>query len=442
MQRSLNGANNFSSLIGNALNKYANLADIGDAPTARTNLGLVGQLTVSPDYLYQNPGTFDGTTNSQIGVNASTNATASTLVAYDASGTISANSYQIIDYQNNPFTSIQFANLIPLSQNILNTWSISAPSYANVSGNIYHFERKITGNNNYFGVLNVDYIYLTSAASSLTISAPVNVGAITTSGNIKFNTANSSIIDANSLSAITFDGIGNTTINGLVTLIRSIQFNRPNLGIYDVNNQYAIQFDGSANVRFYNNISVPNQATIGGIVIPSPATTLNFYSNSTTLTGARTDTSGNIFATNLYRTIWNQALNKDLTTTSLGSTFLLPRSTMNYSMTTTVSYRVIVPFTYYGETYITLNVYLKIQILSTTTNFRLEIYSSDPRGDTLLYSWVTTYPSSDQYLKVKKPISSPTLTVGNCYYVALSDYTSSSSTSFGYCGGEISLGNN
>jgi hypothetical protein len=192
MQRSLNGANNFSSLIGNALNKYANLADIGDAPTARTNLGLVGQLTVvSSDYLYQNPGTFDGTTNSQIGVNASTNATASTLVAYDASGTIGAYSYQIIDYQNNAFTSIQFVNLIPLSQNIANTWSISAPSYANVSGNIYHFERKIAGNNNYFGVLNVDYIYLTSAASSLTISAPVNVGAITTSGNIKFNTANS-----------------------------------------------------------------------------------------------------------------------------------------------------------------------------------------------------------------------------------------------------------
>jgi len=433
----LNGANNFSSLIGNALNKYANLSDIGNAATARTNLGLVGQLTVAPTYLIQTPETFDGTTNSQIDVNASTNASSSTLVAYDESGNITANSYIMVDYQGNTFTSIASTNLIPYSHTLQSTWAIFGPSYANINNNmIYGYQRATPTDTNYYGILKADYI-TSSVRSSVIISVPTTI-----QGNLTFNTANSSIIDANTLSAITFDGIGNTIINGLVTLVRSIQFSRVNLGIYDANNQYAIKFDGSANVTFYNNITVPNQATIGGIVIPAPATTLNFYSNSTTTTGARTDTSGNMYATNLYRTIWNQALNRDLTTTSLGSTFSVPRTSMNYSMSTTVSYRVIVPFTYYGETYITFNVYLKIQLTSVTTNFRLEIYSSTAFGDTQLYSWVTTNPFSDQYLKVKRPISSPTLTVGNCYYVALSDYTSSASTSFNYCGGEISLGNN
>ena len=87
MQRSLNGANNFSALIGNALLKYANLGDLTDTNAARTNLGLTGNLNSTSSYVTVTP-YFNLTQDSVISVNASTNCVHNSLVAYDGSGNI------------------------------------------------------------------------------------------------------------------------------------------------------------------------------------------------------------------------------------------------------------------------------------------------------------------------------------------------------------------
>ena len=127
MQRSLNGANNFSSLIGNALNKYANLADITNQSSARINIGLVGSLTVDPtsstNYLSLTQ-PFNGTTNSLLVANAHYTPANNSLVAYDSSGNISTNTCYCDTLQ--AFTSsgnISLNSTLAISQT--NTFNIS-----------------------------------------------------------------------------------------------------------------------------------------------------------------------------------------------------------------------------------------------------------------------------------------------------------------------------
>jgi hypothetical protein len=544
MQRSLNGANNFGSILGTSLSKYANLADLPNTTLARQNLGLVGAISVNSANTYLTiTNAFDGTANQTISANATTNATPSTLLAYDANGAITANSVGVYDVSRNVITAINCHATNAGSLKFLNVFSIKSPTFANLNvNNIYNFQQLYLGNGdtNYYGVLNVDYI-TTSAAGSIRIPANVSMenvgmganGAATLSvdnitavwnaylslnspihinGSITLNYANSSIIDANNQNAITFDGNANTTIQRSLTITNGnitfgtasssindanngaaitfdgsqnltipknmtisgtlysstfrnngnvfltnvtpyttganivyktgIKFFSANTSIVDSNNANAITFDGSANVAFYNNINVPNQATIGGIVIPSPATTLNFYSNSTTTTGARTDTSGNFFGANLYRTIWSQGVNTSFaTTTALNVTSSLIIPNTQFTMTNSQSFRLFIPFTYRGETKITLNAWFSFSSVIPTRYIGLQIYSYN--GSTFSGNvYQITNPSNNAWSTNSWTfLSTPPLTVGSVYVVGLYDNTFSGSCTYSISMGEISLGN-
>ena len=588
MQRSLNGANNFGSILGTSLSKYANLADLPNTTLARQNLGLVGSVNVNSANSYLTiTNAFDGTANQTISANATTNATPSTLVAYDTNGAIIANSVGVYDNAGNVITAINCHTLNAGSLKFLNVFALKSPIFANLNlNNIYNFQQMNigAGDTNYYGVLNVDFI-TSSAYSSIRIpvfvsmenvsmgaNGPVTLSvdnitpiwngylslnsSININGSITLNNAGSSIIDSNNQSAITFDGSANTTIQNSLTITNGniafgtasssikdsnganaitfdgsqnltivknmtvngtlnsstfksqgnvaltnvtpftsganivfktgIKFFSASTSIVDANNQNAITFDGSANttiqksltitngnisfgaasssikdsnganamtfdgsgnVTFNTNITVPNFATLGGILFPSLSTVLNFYLNSSTPTGARTDTSGNIFGKNLYRTIWNQPVNSSFsTTTSLGSSFsfALGAYATPFIMNTTVSYRLLVPFTYYGETTLTFNAYLQmVNPTGKTPTIQLEIYSST-NPSTNIYYWVLRNPNNNVngYLNISHSMPSSGLTIGNCYFLALSDYTLFNSTAFGYTGGEICLGNN
>ena len=480
MQRSLNGANNFGSILGTSLSKYANLADLPNTTLARQNLGLVGSVNVNSANSYLTiTNAFDGTANQTISANATTNATPSTLVAYDTNGASIANSVGVYDNAGNVITAINCHTLNAGSLKFLNVFALKSPIFANLNlNNIYNFQQMNigAGDTNYYGVLNVDFI-TSSAYSSIRIPVFVSMenvsmganGPVTLSvdnitpiwngylsfnssihitGSITLNNAGSSIIDSNNQSAITFDGSANTTIQKSLTISNgNISFGTANSSIKAANGANAMTFDGSGNVTFNTNITVPNFATLGGILFPSLSTVLNFYLNSSTPTGARTDTSGNIFGKNLYRTIWNQPVNSSFsTTTSLGSSFsfALGAYATPFIMNTTVSYRLLVPFTYYGETTLTFNAYLQmVNPTGKTPTIQLEIYSST-NPSTNIYYWVLRNPNNNVngYLNISHSMPSSGLTIGNCYFLALSDYTLFNSTAFGYTGGEICLGNN
>ena len=374
MQRSLNGGNNFSSLIGNALNKYANLADVTNQASARTNIGLLGSLTVDPtssaNYLsLTHP--FDGTTNTLISVTANTIPTANSLVAYDSSGNIS--------------TSTSFCDTL---QAYTSSGSISLNSSLAISQtNTFYITQQGL-------VASGTQPYLTIIGSS------GNVGIGSSTPSKKLDVAGS----IRSTNIIYSDTLQANTSGGAITTNSDIKFGTANMHIKDSNGANALTFDGSGNITF----------------------------------------SGNITSPNLYRTIWNQTVNGSLsTTTSLGTSFANALTyTSPFTMTTTPSYRLVVPFTYYGETHLIFNVFLQFFTPSgRTPTICLEIYSSTNTGFNGLYSWTTTNPTNNAYLKTTRTISSSVLTIGNCYFVALSDYTISSSTAFGYVGGEISLAN-
>ena len=89
LQRSLTGTGILTSVLYGA----NNLSDVQSTVQARLNLGITGQLDISSNstlYLSAtNP--FGSTTNEYLSINASTNATPQTLVAYDVSGNITVN---------------------------------------------------------------------------------------------------------------------------------------------------------------------------------------------------------------------------------------------------------------------------------------------------------------------------------------------------------------
>jgi hypothetical protein len=75
-------------MLTSVLFKGLNLSDIPNPAQARQNLGLVGAVGAGKYLTISN--NFSGTTNEIISANASSNATPSTLCAYDSSGNITA----------------------------------------------------------------------------------------------------------------------------------------------------------------------------------------------------------------------------------------------------------------------------------------------------------------------------------------------------------------
>jgi len=99
----------------------------------------------------------------------------------------------------------------------------------------------------------------------------------------------------------------------------------------------------------------------------------------------------------------------------------------------------VVPFAYYGETYILFRAFYQTFSSATITrNIRLEIYSANNSTYSVLLGATLTNPTNNTYIVLLTQLSG--LTIGTIYYVAISDYSSSPSA-YGFTGGDISLGN-
>ena len=423
MQRSLTGTNNFSSLIGNALNKYANLADVTNQASARTNIGLLGSLTVDPtssaNYLsLTHP--FDGTTNTLISVTANTIPTANSLVAYDSSGNIS--------------TSTSFCDTL---QAYTSSGSISLNSSLAISQtNTFYITQQGL-------VASGTQPYLTIIGSS------GNVGIGSSTPSKKLDVAGS----IRSTNIIYSDTLQANTSGGAITTNSDIKFSTANMHIKDSNGANAITFDGSGNVKFNTNITVPNFATLGGILFPSLSTVLSFYSNPTTPTGARTDTSGNIFGKNLYRTLYSLTYNRTIASLII-TNFTSLYTAWGAFLTTQGSevYRLAIPFTYFNETTLMCNcVISSLNNMgwigsSITINVRLWAYNIDP---TVAFNSgspigsISFSPLVAGNFNNSLTLTGLTLTPNNMYFITFGDITPHPSSPPTYTIGalEICLGN-
>jgi len=105
-------------LLSSVLFKGLNLSDISNPAQARQNLGLVGAVGAGNYLTITN--SFSGTTNEIISANASTNATPSTLVAYDSLGKITANGFTTTGTV--ACSSVQCSYLNDVNNNSILTW--------------------------------------------------------------------------------------------------------------------------------------------------------------------------------------------------------------------------------------------------------------------------------------------------------------------------------
>jgi hypothetical protein len=286
----------------------------------------------------------------------------------------------------------------------------------------------------------------TDTIQANTINGPVTIANIDSTGNFNNSAIATAGIKTNFIQNPNFtSGPGGVVYKPLL-INSNIKWGATNSKIIDSNNNNTMTFDNAGNVSFYNNITVPGNLICSGIQIPSTLYTsatspaiFSFYDSTGSNTNARTDTNGNIYGTNLYRTIWNQSINSNLSSTSLGSTFPLSQfSNTPLNMTTTTAFRLVVPFAYYGETYIFFRAFYQTFNPAPTRNIRLEIYSANNSTYSILLGSTLTNPTNNTYIEILTQLSG--LTFGTIYYVAISDYSSSPSL-YGFTAGDISLGN-
>ena len=187
--------------------------------------------------------------------------------------------------------------------------------------------------------------------------------------------------------------------------------------------------------------SVQNGNASGGLIFKntsgSTTATIN-EDGSITTTGITS--SGNVLAPNLHRTIWNQAINSNFSTATLGSSFSSSMVvSQSLSINTTGAYRLAVPFTWRGETHLFFRVYFQFSSTAPARYFNLQIwtYTSSTQNNILTFSFFN--PANYAFYNGNYTLSG--LTLGQTYYLTLSDYTLTGSTIYTMAGGELTLGN-
>jgi hypothetical protein len=253
--------------------------------------------------------------------------------------------------------------------------------------------------------------------------------------NIKWGAANSIIKDVNNNNTITFDNAGNVGMNSNGTFYTNYFDAVANFGVPTTTNTL---YFGSNNLSSIVNIqvnSVQNGNASGGLIFKntSGATTATINED-----GSITS-SGNVLAPNLHRTIWNQAINSNFST-ALGSSFSSSMVvSQSLAINATVAFRLAVPFTWRGETHLFFRVYFQFSSTAPTRYFNLQIwtYTSSTQTNVLTFSFFN--PTNYAFYNGNYTLSG--LTLGQTYYLTLSDYALLGSTIYTMAGGELTLGN-
>ena len=540
LQRSLTGTGILTSVLYGA----NNLSDVASATQARINLGLTGTLginTNSTNYIsISNP--FGSTTNETLTVNATTNATANSLVAYDTNGYLNGTTLNITSIAaTSGNASISFSNDIKFSNSgmhIIDSNGVNALTFDGATN--------ITVN----GTLSCGNIITAGTLYAANLSGnPTNSANVILKSDLKFFATNMHIKDANNNTTMTFDNAGNVSFNNSITvpnqLITSgiqiaspatllqfysgstsianidtngnfdnssttnagiktniiqnpnftsgpggvvykplvinsnIKWGATNSIIKDVNNNNALTFDNAGNVAmnstgiFYTNYfdavanfgatattntlyfssnnlssianiqvnSVQNGNASGGLIFKNTSgTTTATINEDGSITTTGITSSGNVLAPNLHRTIWNQAINSNFSTATLGSSFSSSMVvSQSLAINTTGAYRLAVPFTWRGETHLFFRVYFQFSSTAPARYFNLQIwtYTSSTQNNILTFSFFN--PANYAFYNGNYTLSG--LTLGQTYYLTLSDYTLTGSTIYTMAGGELTLGN-
>ena len=409
--------------------------------------------------------TFDGatniTTNSGLTVNGTLSCgnirTAGTLYAANLSGnpTNAANvilksdlkffatNMHIKDANNNNTLTFDNAGNVSFYNNITVSNQISTASIQIVSGSTSVASIDTNGNfdNSVTTTVGIKTNFIQNPNFT---SGPGGVvyKPLVINSNIKWGAANSIIKDVNNNNTLTFDNAGNVAMNSTGIFYTNYFDAVANFGATATTNTLYFSSNNLSSIANIQVNSVQNGNASGGLIFKNTSgTTTATINESGSLNIAGITSTGNILAPNLYRTLWNQAINSNLSTSTLGATF--PSSiTPSLSMTisTTVAYRLAVQFTWRGETYLYFRAYYQFFSTASTRNFNVQIWTYTNSVQNIILTFSYTNPTNYAFYNGVYTLSG--LTAGQTYFVTLSDYTSAGSTSYTIAAGEISLGNN
>ena len=410
-QKSLNGL----GLTSEVMYAANNLSDLTNIAAARNTLQVNGALSASAgSYIILN--NFTGISDETISVNASSNSTPNTVVAYDANGYVNAN--KVITSSD-----ILCSGIVQCSSNIVSSsGTISTSSITSSSAGISFNSKNIT------------------SVGSLTASTNVTCSKIRC---IAITTAN--IVSG----LITTSGAGNIVCQGGSVNTNTISTNS---GIYiSLNNKYMNYINGmsfnSGGTLFCNSFDDPSHDVhLYPLKTGSPA---NLYFNYNNLTQINTITCSNIsgIGSGLTGFVASQipALpylqHKTLWTSPPVST---PSSSLAYSYvsftsSTTVPYQLSIPFYYhqatdkYARFYFAMYLYSPYNNASLYgTNLSFSIYQSSGPSAPSSLSGASASCSIINGASGLSPLTINLSTLGiydGFYYLVISDQTISGKTS-------------
>jgi hypothetical protein len=280
-QRSINGTYNLQRNLsgGGIMSKVMlgenNLSDIRSAAQARSNLGLIGQISAGPFLSITN--NYNGTTNQSISANFSSNATPSTLVAYDSSGNINCSSLTTAVISTPAgFLDISYSSV---ATGALSVSGASLLSSLNCSGDIYSEADFNTVGNIYCGDGNMTGIVTCSNLTCVNISSPnttisfgnknlTNVGNLSmpsrtiTCSNMTCSNMSCSNMTCSNITSSGLVSCSNITSSGLVSCSNMTCSNITSSGLVSCSNMSCSNITSTNPYIAFNNKNFTNVGSI------------------------------------------------------------------------------------------------------------------------------------------------------------------------------------
>ena len=454
MQRSLNGLSSPAGLLTSVLFKGLNLSDIPNPALARQNLGLIGSVSAGNYLTISN--NYSGTTNEVIAANASTNATPSSLCAYDVSGNITANS---VIGNGSLLTGFTAAQIPSLDASKITTGTFTTSQIPSLDAS------KISGGNLSLGIGAIACGAITTIATTAnivaqnaTVQAPrCNFDIIrpyTPGGNVSFNgniTMSTNTIFTNNISPSSGNYV--SLNNKYMNYISGMSFT-PTATLFcnsfdDPSHDpiiYPSQTGGASDLKFnYNNLTQIQSITFLGSISGNGSGLTSFTASQIPSLDAAKITTGTLSSSRIptlpyqnYRTIWSFQGSKN-GITSNGSTVL---TDMHYvfnmtAVTNTTTFRYAIPFVYLtGDVMAYFSCIIMNNGSTNVTNIKLAIYQSSYPTSLNLNTTALVGPTTIATSSVSGNIfagialSSSVLSSGSSYLLVMMDVNPTSAVNY------------